>query len=568
MILILLTYLAGALTILSPCILPVLPFVFSRAEKSFVRHGIPLLVGMALTFSLFSSLAIVGGEWVSTANGTARVAALVMLSLFGLSLIFPHLAERAFAPLAKLGGRLGNANSQDKSSTSFLVGVSTGLLWAPCAGPILGLVLTGAATQKNFANSITLLASYSIGAATSLALALVAGGRFLGMMKKFLGVDRVLKKGLGWAVLAGVAVISLGLDRSVLTQLAQIQTSLIETKLTNSLAPELGDVRKSETPLEMPEFSGATTWLNSPALLKADLRGKVVLVDFWTYSCINCLRTLPHVKSWSEKYKSSGLVVVGIHTPEFAFERNAKNVSDALKNFSINYPVALDNDYKIWNAFKNRYWPGHHFVDRQGRVRRVHYGETDFEGSEIFIRELLSEGAALPAPLPQTAAELARGQGIQAPSSGTRQKSPETYLGYARALNFAGSPELQPERVSDYSTPRALRRDEWSLEGSWKATKQKVILQAKGGKIRFRFRGRDLHLVLGSPTKVSFRIRLDGKPLGPNHGMDVNSAGHGEIQEHRLYQLIRIKNHVPDTEHDFEIEFLGPQVEAYAFTFG
>jgi cytochrome c biogenesis protein CcdA/thiol-disulfide isomerase/thioredoxin len=567
MILILLTYLAGVLTILSPCILPVLPFVFSRAEKSFVRHGIPLLVGMALTFSLFSALAIVGGEWVTAASGTARVAALVLLSLFGLSLVFPHLAEKVFAPLATLGGKLGSRSDQEKSSTSFLVGVSTGLLWAPCAGPILGLVLTGAATQKDFASSISLLASYSLGAASSLALALFAGGRFLGRLKKFLGVDRIVKRALGLAVLAGVVVISLGLDRSVLVRLSQLQTALIETKLSDYLAPELRMAEKSGAPREMPEFDGATTWLNSAPLKKADLLGKVVLVDFWTYSCINCLRTLPHVTSWAEKYESAGLVVIGVHTPEFVFEKKTENVREALEEFSIKYPVALDNNYTVWNAFKNRYWPGHHFVDRKGRVRRVHYGESDFEGSENFIRELLAEGDAV-SPLPAATPAISRGQGVQAPSSGSRQKSPETYLGFARALNFAGQPALTPSQVTNYITPRALELNQWSLEGTWEATQQRVISRAKGGKIRFRFRGRDLHLVLGSPQKVAFRVRIDGRPLGLDHGTDTRSDGLGEVHEHRLYQLIRLKEHNPTDEHEFEIEFLGPQVEAYAFTFG
>ncbi len=567
MILILLTYLAGALTILSPCILPVLPFVFSRAEKSFVCHGLPLLGGMALTFSLFSALAVVGGDVVSAASGTARIAALVLLSLFGLSLVFPHLSEKVFAPLAALGGKLGRRSDQERSSTSFLVGVSTGLLWAPCAGPILGLVLTGAATQKNFASAISLLASYSLGAASSLALALFAGGRFLGVLKNFLGVDRVVKRVMGVAVLAGVTIISLGLDRSVLVKLSQLQTALIETKLSDFLAPELRMAEKSGAALEMPDFDGATTWLNSPALKKSDLLGKVVLVDFWTYSCINCLRTLPHVTGWAEKYKPAGLVVIGVHTPEFAFEKNTENVRDALEELSIKYPVALDNNYTVWNAFKNRYWPGHHFVDRKGRVRRVHYGESDFEGSENFIRELLAEGDAI-LPLPPADPTPSRGQGIQAPSSGSQKKSPETYLGFARALNFAGQPALTPSLVTNYITPGDLKLNQWSLEGTWEATQQRIILRAKGGKIRFRFRGRDLHLVLGSPQKVPFRVRIDGRPLGSDHGTDTGTDGLGEVNEHRLYQLIRLKDHNPTDEHEFEIEFLGPQVEAYAFTFG
>ena len=449
MLLLLIAYFGGVLTILSPCILPVLPFVFARSDQPFRKSGLPLLVGMAITFVLVASLATVGGGWAVRANQFGRIAALVLFGLFGLTLLFSSLAERLSRPLVRLGNRLSN-NSDASVLNSFLLGIGTGLLWAPCAGPILGLILTGAALQGASAHTAILLLSYAAGAATSLAAALFAGGRIFAAMKRSLGVEEWIRRALGIAVLAAVVAVAFGLDRGVLTRLSLASTGGLEQGLVDRIHPanqpqrivlnQTIDISDSITP----GLSGATAWINSPPLTLASLRGKVVLVDFWTYSCINCLRTLPYVKAWNEKYKDSGLVIIGVHTPEFPFEKDESNVRKAVKDLGVTYPVPMDNDYKIWRSFNNQYWPADYFIDATGKVRFHHFGEGDYEETEKQIRTLLEE--ANHARLPQAATKVAA-SGMQAPSDTDDVRSPETYVGIARAENFS-SPEGFPRCAS------------------------------------------------------------------------------------------------------------------------
>ena len=309
---------------------------------------------MGLTFALFSALAVAGGAWISQANEIGRTVALIFLAIFGWSLIFPNFFGRLISPLVDVGARLGQRPPAGGGPLgSVLVGVGTGLLWAPCAGPILGLVLTGAASQRNLTYSVVLLVTYSLGAVTSLAAALIAGNRFFGTLKRFLGVDQIIKKVLGVAVLCGVVVIAFKLDRRYLTAVAKVESAGLE----GSLLKFAGVSSRSLAQKPMPGFDGASAWINSPALRPEDLRGKVVLVDFWTYSCINCLRTLPFIENWAADYADDGLVVVGVHTPEFAFEKNVDNVRTAVRDLQIRYPVVIDPDYKIWQRFANQFWP-------------------------------------------------------------------------------------------------------------------------------------------------------------------------------------------------------------------
>ena len=317
---------------------------------------------------------------------------------------------------------------------------------------------------------------------------------------------------------------------------------------------------------DMPELAGATAWLNSKPLTRASLRGKVVVLDFWTYSCINCLRALPYVNAWYERYKDSGLVIIGVHSPEFEFEKDTDNVRQAVQKFGIQYPVAVDSDMALWKAFNNRFWPAHYFVDAQGRIRGHHFGEGKYARSERTIRQLLTEAGAksLPDPLDDAA-----GQGVSAASDAANVSSPETYLGFARAENFVSPGSFARGAVKDYTLPPKLSLNQWALSGRWKVSGEKAALSAPPGRVVFRFRARDLHLVLGpGPERkpVRFRVLLDGKPPGADHGMDIDEAGNGTVREQRLYQLIRQKGAVG--EHEFTIEFLDGHVEAYSFTFG
>jgi methionine-S-sulfoxide reductase len=321
---------------------------------------------------------------------------------------------------------------------------------------------------------------------------------------------------------------------------------------------------KTEGP--MPPLNGATGWLNSAPLTREALRGKVVVVDFWAYSCINCLRAMPYVNAWYRHYKDSGLVVLGVHSPEFAFEKDTGNVRAAVKKFDIQYPVVLDSELKIWKAFNNQFWPAHYFVDAKGQIRGHHFGEGKYARSERVIRQLLTEAGAknLPDPLDDAA-----GQGVAAPADTAAVASQETYLGYERAENFVSPGAFTRDASKTYGIPAALKLNQWALAGSWHVAREHARLDRAPGRIAFRFKARDLHLVLGPAAAgkaVRFRVMIDGAAPGEHAGMDVDAKGSGVVREHRLYQLIRQKG--PVVEREFVIEFLDAGVDAFSFTFG
>ncbi|MBV6822262.1 cytochrome c biogenesis protein DipZ [Pseudomonas sp. PD9R] len=589
--LLILAYLGGVLTIVSPCILPVLPFVFARTGQPFMKSGLPLLAGMALTFALVATLAAVGGGWVVQLNQYGRWLALVFVALFGLTLLLPQLSERLTRPLVAAGSRLSEAAGADarpRPGASFLIGVATGLLWAPCAGPILGLLLTGAALQGASIQTTLLLLAYAAGAATSLAVALLLGGKVFAAMKRSIGAGEWVRRGLGAAMLAGVAAIALGLDTGILARFSSASTGGIEQALVGRLAGksprddgtmmaqnpssegvmQVADKTPGTLPVEgsLPPLNGAVQWLNSPPLDAQALKGKVVLVDFWTYSCINCLRTLPYVKAWAEKYRDQGLVVIGVHAPEFAFERDVSNVTKAMKDLGINYPVAIDNDFKIWRAFNNEYWPAHYFADAQGRIRYHHFGEGEYAESERVIQQLLREAGATKVSDGLINADA---KGVQLAPDSNEVQSPETYVGYQRAEHFVPETALVPDKVAAYNPPEKLALNDWSLGGQWHVGSERATASAPASRIVYRFHARDLHLVLGPGADgkpVRFKVLIDGKAPGDAHGMDVAPDGSGSVTEQRLYQLVRQTGGV--TDRTFSIEFLDPGASAYAFTFG
>ena len=313
-----------------------------------------------------------------------------------------------------------------------------------------------------------------------------------------------------------------------------------------------------------PSLAGATAWLNSPPLTLEGLRGKVVLVDFWTYSCINCLRTLPYVRAWSRTYASQGLVVIGVHAPEFDFEHDPKRVTKALQDQQVDWPVAIDDDFAIWRSFRNPAWPALYFIDAQGRVRHRQLGEGGYDESERVIHELLAQAHGDANPLPQAAAVDARGIG-QAPDF-AHVRSPETYLGYAHADAAAAPAPMSRDQSRRYTSAR-LRLNAWSLGGDWTQRSEYVETTAPGGALALRFHARDLHLVLGSDgRRVPFRITIDGHAPGRDHGVDVDEQGHGEIAGERLYQLVRQQD--AGADHTFEIRFDKPGARAWVFTFG
>ena len=622
MLLFALAYIGGVLTIASPCILPVLPFVFARADQPFLRRGLPMLLGMGLTFAVVATLAAVGGGWAVQANEYGRYIAIALLALFGVTLLFPELSDRLTRPLVALGGRLSESADRNENAgsvwPSLLLGIATGLLWAPCAGPVLGLILTGAALQGANVQTTFLLLAYAAGAATSLALALLIGGRVFTAMKRLLGAGEWVRRGLGAAVLVAVVAIFFGADTGFLTQISLANTASLEQSLVDRIHPASAKVaaepsssvvtpeggggammsanpsmmmsanaptmamngnpaammKAAEAPAaqalpvegSLPSLAGAVEWLNSPPLTPDELKGKVVLVDFWTYSCINCLRSIPYVRVWADKYKDQGLVVIGVHAPEFAFEKNIGNVKQAVTKLKIDYPVAIDNDYAIWRAFNNEYWPADYFIDANGKIRHHFFGEGDYAESEKVIQQLLAEAGKGNLPVDMVSVSAT---GAEAASDAADVKSPETYIGFARSENFASPGGAVGDTPHVYSTGDLKPLNNWGLSGDWTIGGQSATLNKTDGAIAFRFHARDLHLVLGPSADgkpVRFRVTIDGAAPGESHGADINADGEGMVTDHRLYQLVRQSG--PIMDHTFSIQFLDPDVQAYAFTFG
>ncbi len=316
---------------------------------------------------------------------------------------------------------------------------------------------------------------------------------------------------------------------------------------------------------ELPSFAGATGWLNSAPLTPAGLRGKIVLVSFWTYTCINWLRQLPYLRAWAGRYADHGLVVIGVHTPEFTFEHNPDNVRRAVQDMEIGYPVATDNDYAVWLAFRNNYWPALYFADARGQIRHHHYGEGEYRQSEMIIQQLLDDAGFGGAGQEMVSADPS---GVEAPADWDNLRSAENYTGYERTENFASPDGLVPGKPNLYAGPAQLALNHWAISGDWTVEEQAATLNIGSGGIAYRFHARDLHLVMGPAvpgTSTGFRVLLDGQPPGEAHGIDVDRQGNGEVLEQRLYQLIRQRGRIAD--RTLEITFLDP-VQAFAFTFG
>ena len=394
-------------------------------------------------------------------------------------------------------------------------------------------------------------------------------------MKRLSSFEIWSRRALGVAVIVGVVAIAPHRATNVLTKFSFMNTARAEEHLIGAFhlgkpavltasAQEAQIALADEGPV--PDLGGAVGWLNTAPLNRTSLRGKVVLVNFWTYTCINSLRPLPYVKSWAAKYKDAGLVVIGVHTPEFSFEKERVNVGNAVRALKVTYPVAIDSNRGIWQAFDNKYWPAQYLIDGNGRIRYHYFGEGDYGKVERIIQELLKENGAT--GLDGSTVGISA-DGVEAAASIGNERSPETYVGYRRAERFASPERLAHDSRKTYSPPGRPFLNQWGLSGSWNVGAESAVLQAAPGKIVFRFHSRDLHLVL-SPTKdgrpVRFKVTLNGTAPGDNGGADSALDGTGEVREPRLYQLIRQKGEIED--RTFEIELLDPGVQAFVFTFG
>jgi cytochrome c biogenesis protein CcdA/thiol-disulfide isomerase/thioredoxin len=582
-LLIIFGFIAGAATALSPCVLPVLPIALSAGATGGRRRPLGIVVGLAISFT-FATVALV---YVISAlglpNDLLRKLAIVVLLAFGITLMIPPLAARVEAWLSRFAGRVGVAGGDGEGFWSgTAVGASLGLVYAPCAGPILAGVITVSASQSFTAGRLAVALSYGIGSAVVLYFLMLGGRRV---------VAPLARRGVGLQVAMGAVMVVVALamlqnydvrfQNSIASDLPSFlvnptqgleETAAARRALTDVRGESAHGVggKAAEAPAPAkraggslnlpvlgtaPEFVDNQRWFNTPGdrpLTLRGLRGRVVLVDFWTYSCINCLRTLPYLKAWDQRYRKDGLTIVGVHSPEFPFEKDAGNVAEAIERNGLRYPVAQDNDLATWNAYGNQYWPAEYFIDARGRVRYVHFGEGSYGEKEKVIRQLLAEAGD------QVGRRMSGAHGL-APSAGV--STPETYLGAARAERFT-NPMLSPG-LHDLGSPPSPPLNETAYRGRWRITLESAT--AAGGSFELHFGARRVYMVLGSPGRVRhMRVLLDGHPISASlAGADVHD-GSVAVSAQRLYELVdlpRVEDHLLTLEPE-------PGIVGYSFTFG
>jgi cytochrome c biogenesis protein CcdA/thiol-disulfide isomerase/thioredoxin len=539
-------FVAGIVTAISPCVLPVLPIVFAGGAAGGRRRPYVIVAGLVASFTVFTLAATALLSALGLPDDLLRNIAIAVVLVVGLSLLVPQFGALVERPFQALGRRRpGDVGG------GFLLGASLGLLFTPCAGPVIAAVAALAATNRFSVESVLVTLAYALGAGIVLLLFALAG-QSGSKLPSFRTRAPFLRQALG-AVIAGVAVLMIfGLDLKLATYVPGYTRSLQRLERTSATQKQLDKLLISEHQTlpesqlrdfgQAPDFKEIDGWINSKALTLASLRGKVVLIDFWTYSCINCLRTLPYVKRWYETYREAGLVVVGVHTPEFAFEHVRSNVERAVSSLGVPYPVALDNDYGTWTAWGNRYWPAKYFVDRNGHVRYAHFGEGEYQRTEAVIRTLLAE-KTLPKPVSASIPDQTPNELI----------TPETYLGSARLDRFVGSPIVEG-REATYKIPKVVPQNDSAYGGRWTVEKERIVA-GEGARLRLAFHARKVFLVLGTNGAAeSVRVQLDGRQIRTVR-----------VAEDRLYTLVELNGKAGD--HALDLSF-SPGTEAYAFTFG
>jgi cytochrome c biogenesis protein CcdA/thiol-disulfide isomerase/thioredoxin len=539
-------FVAGVVTAISPCVLPVLPIVLAGGATGGRRRPYAIVAGLVASFTAFTLAATALLSALGLPDDLLRNIAIGVVLLVGVSLLLPPVGRLVERPFQALG-----RHQPGDAGGGFLLGASLGLLFTPCAGPVIAAVAVLAATSRFSVESVLVTLSYALGAGVVLllfALAAQSGMNLQGVRRR----APQLRPALG-ALIAGAAVLMIfGLDLKLATYVPGYTRSLQRVERAAAAQREIDRLvagRRHVLPEselrdfgQAPEFQEIDRWVNSKPLTLASLRGKVVLIDFWTYSCINCLRTLPYVKRWAATYRRAGLVVVGVHTPEFAFEHVPANVERAVRSLGVDYPVALDNGYGTWSAWGNQYWPAKYLVDRQGHVRYAHFGEGEYQRSEDVIRRLLAE-KALPKPVSPSIRD-------QTP---TELLTPETYLGSARIDRFVGS-RLVPGREADYSIPKVVPQSSFGYGGRWKVEKERIVA-GRNARLRLLFHARKVFLVLGTNDRTgTVQVTVDGRSLQTV-----------QVTEDRLYILAELPGEAAN--HTLDLSF-SPGTEAYAFTFG
>ena len=528
-----LSFAEGLALIASPCILPVLPLVLSTSVDGGRKRPFGIILGFVIAFTLFALLSRKLVMAFHIDLDYIKYGSLVLLTMLGLVLISHTLSEKFSAitgRFANIGGNF-SANAKDGFFSGIIIGLLIGLVWTPCAGPFLAAVLVQVIRQENDVQALFIISAFAFGAGVPMLIISLTGRKIMSKLGFFTNHGEAVRKIFGVIILLAVGFIASGTSVE----------SIVKEK-TMPIGTQIGLINPLETPYYAPEFAGIEAWLNSEPLTMASLKGKVVLVDFWTYSCINCVRTLPYITELDRKYRDKGLVIIGVHSPEFEFEKNKKNVAAALVQHGIKYPVALDNRLDTWTNFKNLYWPAHYLINKQGQVVYTHFGEGHYGETENNIRFLLGLDK-----VEEKEPEIA---------TGSREQTPETYLGSSRTMNFASPEKMLVGDTQTYSFPEILPKNHWAISGKWKVEDERIIAAESKAKLRFNFTAGKVFLVLGTESNnpINVSVMLNGKQI---NNMNVN--------QHTLYQLI---NQEVSKQGLLEITAKSAGLEAYAFTFG
>ncbi|MCE5317995.1 MAG: cytochrome c biogenesis protein DipZ [Parachlamydia sp.] len=557
-LLLLFSFLAGLVTALSPCTLPILPVLLSAGANTSRTRPLGIVFGLILSFTFFTLFLTALVKVTGISPDFLRYAAIALIFLFGLVMLVPALSDwfaRATARIAAVG-EAGQEQSQKWGRGwigGLILGGCLGLLWTPCAGPILGAIATLAATQAFSWQLFFLILSYSLGASLPMLLIIYGGQAILTSSRWLSTHTESIRKAFGLLMILTALAMANGVDLTFQGWASKFVPSLVieEHPIVTEQLSRLRQ-EKSLTPLgNAPELAGITSWINTEPLTIEGLRGKVVLVDFWTYSCINCIRTLPYHQQWVDRYRDRGFVLIGVHTPEFEFEKKHENVAKAVERFAITYPVALDNDYKTWQAYHNAYWPAHYLIDQEGIIREVQFGEGHYVETENTIRALL--GLA-PIMKEEPKPEIRLGQ------------TPETYLGYERAQQYVPDVEIKRDVTETFASETTPGPDQVALRGSWHIGPESITSQGDESVLVLNFQATHVYVVMDGKSETPVQVLLDGKLLPKeNYTVDMNADGQILVDQPRKYDLIDLKGSFG--RHQLRL-IIPKGISAYAFTFG